>query len=627
MTAGYILSAVLGVWIASGVSAKDIVEVETSCPDQGSLFEHGSQREVMEPFRAIHYTCHLGFHLVGNHTQRCGPNGQWEPPQKPLCVATKCQFKPSIMNGEVTLVHGRLLAASDEGDEGIVMCRKGYLTADSRASYRIVCNKYGMWTTVSGHPFQHCEKVTCPVPPAVPNAMFHFEPYDGASSGSREEEGQQVRYTCIKGFEMVEDSIEPILACKNGEWDGPIPTCVRPERCSPPMSVYKGKWTPKTETAIDGRFPVGSEVEYSCMPGYRLVGAEMLKCTADRLWSKVPPICVMQSEKIYFCRNVGLDKLENGYCKCERSDSNDLEKCEPFVRGTQVRCACDRGYKLMGNPLLTCTSLPVVRGDYGTWDHEPPYCIRDESRDMEAPVPNNRDSMPSKVVNGTRVSTLVIVIATACSVLGVLLLIMVVVVFRRKKPRPRLFHPSVTPPPYSRVHNNILDEHDRLALMAYADATRVHLPTYEEAVQGGGAAGAATRGASVVPSGDYRPLPSIPPNLRAPGSVPGGGSDNPNRHSTVTTSTMNRDGLSENFGSLDTVNVSMSDASTSVTVETFDSGTSNRSMSSQRATAGSIASSEDNLANDNAPLLDNSGESCEDNCSVRSTPNLEQKDE
>lgn len=228
---------------------------------------------------------------------------------------------------------------------------------------------------------------------------------------------------------------------------------------------------------------------------------------------------------------------------------------------------------------------------------------------MDAPVPgdDSRDTLQSGVLNGTRVSTLVIVIATACSVLGVLLLIMVVVVFRRKKPRPRLFHPSVTPPPYSRVHSNVLDEHDRLALMAYADATRVHLPTYEEAVQGRGASG--SRGGSgsgsgsgsasgSVPVGDYRPLPSIPPNLRAPGSVPGGGADNPNRHSTVTTSTMNRDGLSENFGSLDTVNVSMSDASTSVTVETFDSGTSNRSMSSQRAAAGSIASSEDNLAND-----------------------------
>lgn len=76
---------------------------------------------------------------------------------------------------------------------------------------------------------------------------------------------------------------------------------VRPERCSPPMTVYKGKWTPKTQAAINGHFPVGSEVAYSCLEGYRLVGAEMLKCTADRLWSKIPPICVPQSGRTYSC--------------------------------------------------------------------------------------------------------------------------------------------------------------------------------------------------------------------------------------------------------------------------------------------------------------------------------------
>ena len=63
------------------------------------------------------------------------------------------------------------------------------------------------------------------------------------------------------------------------------------------MTIYKGKWTLKTQTTVDGHFPVGSEVEYSCTDGYRIVGAEILKCTADRLWSKVPPICVLQSGK------------------------------------------------------------------------------------------------------------------------------------------------------------------------------------------------------------------------------------------------------------------------------------------------------------------------------------------
>ncbi|KAK7103870.1 sushi domain-containing protein 4-like isoform X2 [Littorina saxatilis] len=618
-----IISTVFSVWIImlTGVRAKDkdIVEVEASCPDQG-MFEHGTLREFVKPYRGITYTCRLGFQLIGNHTQKCGSDGHWIPEQRPHCESIlKCKIKPAVLNGDVTLEHSQL-EEYDEGVKGTVTCKPGYLSPNREESYRIVCNKFGIWTTMGGSSFYQCQKVNCPpMPPLVPFATYHFESYKKLEG--KEQEGLRARYICHHGFELVPSKDESVLTCVDGEWEGPIPTCVRSEKCSQPMSINKGEWTAKSLDISHG-FPVGSEVVYSCLAGYRLVGADTLKCTADLLWSKIPPNCMKQTEKVVFCRDIGLSKIDNGYCKCERSESNSLEKCEPFYLTTQVRCQCDQGYKLMGSSLLTCTSMPLARSDYGTWSHEPPYCIREDRGDMEAPVPSD----DHRLVNGTRVSTLVIVIASACSVLGVLLLIMVVVVFRRKKPRPRLFHPSVTPPPYSRVHNNVLDEHDRLALMAYADATRVHLPTYDEAMHGR-AGGRGGMMGGMVSGNDYRPLPSIPPNLRAPSSVPGGGADNPNRHSIITTSTMNRDGLSENFGSLDTVNVSMSDASTSVTVETFDSGTSNRSISSQRATAGSIASSDDNLANDNAPLLDNSGETCEDNSSNCSTPNLEQKDE
>ncbi|KAH3851003.1 hypothetical protein DPMN_093480 [Dreissena polymorpha] len=133
-----------------------------------------------------------------------------------------------------------------------------------------------------------------------------------------------------------------------------------------------------------------------------------------------------------------------------------------------------------------------------------------------------------------------IVVATACSVLGVLLLVMVVMVFRRRKPHPpRLCRPSSVPPPYSRVHSNSLDEHDRMLLIGY-DNTQITLPSYEEATRRGN-------------MGEYRPLPSIPSNFRS-SQLPH--RDTTSRHSIITTSTMNRDGISERevFGSIDTVN-------------------------------------------------------------------------
>lgn len=196
-------------------------------------------------------------------------------------------------------------------------------------------------------------------------------------------------------------------------------------------------------------------------------------------------------------------------------------------------------------------------------------------------------------VSPTHMSTLAIVVATACSVLGVLLLIMVIVVFRRRKPHPpRLCRPSSTvPPPYSRVHSNSLDEHDRMLLIGYDNAP-VALPSYEEAVRVNNQHNQYPQRAGQGHVGEYRPLPSIPTNFRA-GQLQSGEASS--RYSIITTSTMNRDGISELFGSIDTVNVSMSDASTAVTVDTCDSASSHHSNMSRRANAGSINSSNGSL--------------------------------
>jgi len=194
-------------------------------------------------------------------------------------------------------------------------------------------------------------------------------------------------------------------------------------------------------------------------------------------------------------------------------------------------------------------------------------------------------------------STLAIVVATACSVLGVLLLVMVVMVFRRRKPHhPRLCRTSAVPPPYSRVHSNSLDEIDRMLLIGYENS-QVALPSYEEAVRPNNppARGQGHQRSLVEGQvGEYRPLPSIPTTFRS-SQLPHG--ETTSRHSIITTSTMNRDGISERevFGSIDTVNVSMSDASTAVTIETMDSASSHNSNMSRRALVGSINSSNGSL--------------------------------
>ena len=197
-------------------------------------------------------------------------------------------------------------------------------------------------------------------------------------------------------------------------------------------------------------------------------------------------------------------------------------------------------------------------------------------------------------------NTLTIVIATSCSVLGLLLIVMVVMALQRRKPHPRLCHPAPPPPaPYPDPRAIAVDEHDRVALIAFADGVQVVLPSYEEATRG-------TSYRCSMPrfpeppgrrSGDYRPLPTIPSvlrNSRHDTSPHPARLDN-HRSSIVTTaSTTTRDNMSLAFGSIDTMNVS-DGTSTTVTIETYDSAASNPSIAaSQRATAGSLGSSNSN---------------------------------
>ncbi|KAH9523041.1 hypothetical protein Btru_065583 [Bulinus truncatus] len=589
----------------------------------------------------MNYVCNIGYHLEGQSKMIC-INGSWSPPIPPTCIKDSfCSIDPEIRNGKIVYTPIRM-----KGTMSMVVCNAGFSTDDTfQPNFEIVCGSNGEWTMPDGNtPLASCTKKYCPNPPDVPKALHRFSSYSTLMS-----DGQEVEYICSSGFVLVGPATTARLICRNGQWEGPIPTCVEEEDCSSPSLIQHGKWELVSKNKLDlgsydqgegssSKYVIGSVVEYSCEPGYKLLGSGVLQCRPDKTWSKIAPVCVLEIEPTWYCPD--FIPVINGICKCMGQESSDLTLCRPFYRGVHIECSCSPGYKLQGVNVLTC--IHSSSNNNGRWDWEFPTCTSNSEIDLIPEVQNDGKSYSSGDISDSKnkESSLVIVVTTACSVLGVLLLIMVVVVIRRKKPRgPHLFQQGPTPTPYARVHNNSLDEHDRMALMAYADASGIHLPSYEESMRssnGSAASGFPVVGCGVSPStSEYRRLlPSSHPGVRAAilhqqnvggdgnNNINNNNNNNSNRHSVVTTSTMNRDGVSEMFGSMDTVNVSMSDASTSVTVETFDSGTSNRSISSQTARAGSLNSSSDQLANvnDDAPLLETSSQREVDVVSVSSNP-------
>ncbi|KAL5008310.1 hypothetical protein ScPMuIL_013891 [Solemya velum] len=449
-----------------------------------------------------------------------------------------------------------------------------------------VCDSLGRWSPIDPpRCFVSDSEVICPVL-SQPDRIIVDDGRDIGIPGSKA--------TLICG-----NSRNIQLICSHsGNWVDadrfqPMPSCHKffMQTCAPPSEIAHGYRISSISYFKDftHRFYVGSRVEYKCYAGYRLLGPSFLECLSNNIWSDAAPYCLNNTED---CGEP--PELKNGvyYCMFNKDYNSN---CFPSEEGMKVYYSCNKGYVLSGVNTLTC----VNKG----WDFSVPTC-----RLREDDIASDTTDIDN---SSHGISPLGIVIATACSVLGVLLLVMVVMVFRRRKPRPRLLTSSQAPPPYSRVHSNSIDEHDQVFLIGYDGSRPPTLPTYEEAVSQNVMPGHHQRlRRSSGGQQEYRPLPSIPTTLR--NNMHHFSPDNNNRLSSVTAGSITRDGISEAFGSIDTVNVSISDASTctSVTVETYESGSSHPSNTSGRATAGSLGSLSGNLITDteDVPLLENASQ-------------------
>ncbi|XP_038195526.1 seizure 6-like protein 2 isoform X10 [Arvicola amphibius] len=177
--------------------------------------------------------------------------------------------------------------------------------------------------------------------------------------------GTVLTYQCEPGYELLGSDI---LTCQwDLSWSAAPPACQKIMTCADPGEITNGH-----RTASDAGFPVGSHVQYRCLPGYSLEGAAVLTCysrdTGTPKWSDRVPKCALKYEP---CLNPGVP--ENGY--------QTLYK-HHYQAGESLRFFCYEGFELIGEVTITC-----VPGHPSQWTSQPPLCkvtqTTDPSRQLE----------------------------------------------------------------------------------------------------------------------------------------------------------------------------------------------------------------------------------------------------
>ncbi|XP_078201241.1 seizure 6-like protein 2 isoform X18 [Callithrix jacchus] len=181
--------------------------------------------------------------------------------------------------------------------------------------------------------------------------------------------GALATFSCLPGYALEPPGPPNAIECVDPtepHWNDTEPAC-KVMTCADPGEITNGH-----RTASDAGFPVGSHVQYRCLPGYSLEGAAMLTCysrdTGTPKWSDRVPKCALKYEP---CLNPGVP--ENGY--------QTLYK-HHYQAGESLRFFCYEGFELIGEVTITC-----VPGHPSQWTSQPPLCkvtqTTDPSRQLE----------------------------------------------------------------------------------------------------------------------------------------------------------------------------------------------------------------------------------------------------
>lgn len=123
---------------------------------------------------------------------------------------------------------------------------------------------------------------------------------------------------------------------------------------------------------ITNKTYLGSEITYSCATTHKLNGVSRRVCLESGLWSDATPKCeeIRCTEPVLAQHSIlsvtGNDRMYGR--TLIRTIDSPASSVQTYKVGALAKYRCERGYKIIGDPLITCD-------ENGTWLGMIPECV------------------------------------------------------------------------------------------------------------------------------------------------------------------------------------------------------------------------------------------------------------
>ncbi|XP_047376747.1 complement receptor type 2-like [Sciurus carolinensis] len=364
------------------------------CKPIGPQLFQKPQRQFIRP--AVYSSCGEGYRLSENAYQLCEGTIPWFMEIR-LCKEITCPPPPVMYHGTHT---GSSLEDIPYGTVVTYTCNPG---PEEGVPFNLIGERTIRCTSTDGErgtwsgPAPLCK---LSLPDVQCSDVFIDNGFQTSSKRAPYFYNDSVTFQCYDGYTLKGSGQ---IRCKaNDTWDPEAPVCEK--GCQPPPGLHHGQHTGGNMVL----FVPGMTVDYTCDPGYMLVGNKSLHCMPSGHWSPAPrceEACRHVTELPAGARvelvntscQVGYQLTGHAYKKCQDAKigiwfqkipqckaihcppppkiANGRHtgiKAEHFPYGNEVSYECDQGFYLLGKKTLQCGN--DSKG-LGSWSEPLPRCL------------------------------------------------------------------------------------------------------------------------------------------------------------------------------------------------------------------------------------------------------------